>query len=74
MLWGVPGAVVVTRAEADVLVQEYDDAIIERYTRIRWDSRAAMDAQFLRMNACRERLIDRLCGEEPTQPLPGRVP
>ncbi len=54
-----------TRAEADVLVQQYDDAVIDRYTRRRWEGgKAEMDAQFELMNGLRERLIGILCGEE----------
>lgn len=63
-----------TRAEADRLVQQYDDALIDRYTRRRWESKAEMDAQFLKMNACRERLIDHLCNDDVTEPLAGSAP
>lgn len=53
-----------TRAEADALVAEYDDAASEHRVARRLMS-------FARMNACRERILDRLCGEEATQPLAG---
>ena len=65
-----------TRAEADVLVQEYDDEVRTWVADSRLlgglpGMRDTLTAAFHKMNAVRERLIDRLCGEEPTQPLAG---
>jgi hypothetical protein len=64
----------VTRAEADAMVSEFMDAVIDRYGRRRWESKEEMDVQFHKMNAIRERLIDQLCGEERTEPMAGRQP
>jgi len=63
-----------TRAEADVLIQEYDDAVSEYRIAIRMRASSSNRAEFMRMDACRERLIDALCGEERTEPLAGNAP
>ena len=72
-----------TRAEADVLVQALEEFVHDTMTHRR-DAAGAMFASadavdkaverrsYLRMNASRERLIDRLCGEPATDPIPGR--
>lgn len=72
-----------TRAEADELVSVLEEYVDERtvYLAARRTSRVVGGAwaerdernAFNVMNAARERLIDRLCGEEATQPLAGRA-
>jgi hypothetical protein len=55
-----------TREEADGLMTSYDEAS--------WTaSQRPLSGNVLRFQALRDRIIDRLCGEEPTDPT-GREP
>lgn len=68
-----------TRAEADVLLGEYDDAVASYRIAVRmarpFDEASQRQAivPWHCMNACRERILDALSGEESTQPLAGNA-
>jgi len=62
----------VTRAEADEFVSEYDDAVADYRIELRMSTPRSPVA-FAKMNACRERLLDALTGEEAAAELPTQV-
>lgn len=59
-----------TRVDADRLLTKYDDARMEFRLAV---GTAKELIAWHKMNALRERLIDRLCGEDATDVLPGRA-
>jgi hypothetical protein len=59
-----------TRLEAAAFVEALDEYLSARSSLVAVCDGPA-DPRILRFNACRERLLDRLCRDEATQPLAG---